>query len=197
MALIEKKTIVKTEIDYDKLAKAIAKANNTAIDYDKLAKAIITANKAEKEADNMGNNEAIERFRKKYKLEFDEKGELKKGLKNQFRCFRAYLEYGKEDVGQPFLLFEVFKAIPILIIFMMECFCCLFGLIIIFTSVKDGNIFNRVGYCSIGVAAIMFGSVLRILKIEITAVSKTEVVNMIFSSMMALLCALFAFLALV
>ena len=40
MALFEKKTIVKNEIDYDKLAKAIAKESNLAIDYEKLTESI-------------------------------------------------------------------------------------------------------------------------------------------------------------
>ncbi len=43
MALIEKKTYVKNEIDYDKLAKTVSENCRTEIDYDKLAACIATA----------------------------------------------------------------------------------------------------------------------------------------------------------
>lgn len=45
MALFEKKTIINTEIDYDKLADTIAKTKSIEIDYDKLVKSIINDSK--------------------------------------------------------------------------------------------------------------------------------------------------------
>ena len=46
MALFEKRTIIRNEIDYEKLAHAIKQSEAT-IDYDKLAEAIVKASKAE------------------------------------------------------------------------------------------------------------------------------------------------------
>ena len=45
MALLEKKTIINTEIDYEKTADTIAKTKSIEIDYDKLVKSIINASK--------------------------------------------------------------------------------------------------------------------------------------------------------
>ena len=72
MALFEKKTIINTEIDYEKLADTIAKTKSIEIDYDKLVKSIINDSKdfekKESEEEEKRQN-ALKDLRKKYKIQ--------------------------------------------------------------------------------------------------------------------------------
>ena len=125
MALIEKKTIVKTEIDYDKLAKAISKTNNTAIDYDKLAesinKAILQSREDEKKEKTNEEEQEIANWRSMYgfkELQDDAKLHQKigVGLYNDWIALKSFIFYKKKYAQNTSMTFN-FMALLCSIIF--------------------------------------------------------------------------------
>lgn len=201
MALIEKKTIVKTEIDYDKLAKAIAKANNTAIDYDKLADTINVAI-----SQSLSEEKSDEKFEKKLKnFEWRRAVGLKeypynsKWLKkklidflNLFIFFKAVICYKKGYVKDARITFAFMTMICVYIFFVLEL---AFYLIVIGHILNEGKNILHIKYLLFDGSLLFFGRMMRVIRLEIDHIQDNERINMIFSSLMAFIAALFTTLA--
>ncbi len=194
MALFEKKTIIKNEINYDKLAEAIGKCNKNEIDYDKLAEAIVKASKAEEAEEMIKHEETMKKFREDYNI--DENKKL--NLINIWRYLRAFLEYGEEQSDAPVMTFELLKAFTGFFFLFVEIAIITIGFLIIgYTALYDSSILKRVSCCLFGFSIIYTGSIFRIARIEVTAMKDKERINIVFSSIMTLLSTVFAFISII
>lgn len=193
MALIEKRTVIHNEIDYDKLAQAI-KQSETVIDYDKLADAIVKASNAAETAENEKRKECMKKYREKYKIDDDD---VKLSFSNFWRCLRAFLEYGEKQSEVPVMTFDILKGVSALFFLVLEVIIIGFGFYIIgYTFFKIPQIGQRIYSSILGFLIIIFGSFFRIPRLEVRVMKDKERINIVFSSIMALLCAVFALLAL-
>ena len=201
MALIEKKTIVKTEIDYDKLAKAIAKANNTAIDYDKLADTINVA-----VSQSLSEEKSDEKFEKKLKnYEWRKEIGLKeyphnsKWLKkrlidflNIFISMKVVVFYKKGYVKDARMTFAFMTMICVYIFVALEF---AFYLIAISQIIVEGKNIINIKYLLFEGSLLVMGRMMRVIRLELNHIKDNERINMVFSSLMAFIAALFTTLA--
>ena len=196
MILFEKKTIVHNEIDYDKLAKAISKATNFEIDYDKLADSIVKASKADEVKAEKQRNQTLRKFRKKYKIIRNTSGRsICVKIANTIRIFHGFLNYNKEQSEEPVMTFELIRLFSTLFFFILEIiFIALGGLIIYHASTYE-SIILRFLVGVIGLFTVIFSNFFRIAKIEINEMDNKEMINTVFSSIMAFLGVVFAAIA--
>lgn len=194
MALFEKKTIIKNEIDYEKLAKAI-KQSSAEIDYNKLAEAIVKASNAAEKEESEKRKECMKEFRKKYKIDDDD---IRFSLTNFWRCSRAFLEYGEKQSEVPVMTFEMLKSVSALFFLALEVVLILFGFWLIgYALFEIPQLGSRVITNIWGLLIIIFGCFFRIPRIEVSVMKDKDRINIVFSSIMALLCAVFALLAII
>lgn len=200
MAFIEKKTIVKNEIDYDKLAKAIAKESNLAIDYEKLTESIIDAFKQNKE---------IEKKEKALEEENDNSNwretlgfiELQKNdvwyrklgvdIHNNLVALKAFIFYNRfaKDSSMTF----GFMAFLCSIIFTCLQYLFLGGSIIV-TLLVFKDILKPI-FLLLDLFFLFYCNMMRVIRIEIDQMKDNVLINMVFSSLMAFIAALFTVLA--
>ena len=201
MALIEKKTIVKTEIDYDKLAKAISKTNNTAIDYDKLVesinKALLQSREDEKKEKINEEEQKIANWRSMYgfkELQDDAKLHQKigVGLYNDWIALKTFIFYKKRYAQNTSMTFS-FMALICSIIFFVIQYAFLAGAIALAVFVFKGEI--EPVFFAFEVIILIFFNIMRIIRLEIDQMKENDMINMVFSSLMAFIAALFTTLA--
>jgi len=193
MALFEKKTIIKNEIDYDKLAEAIGKYNKNEIDYDRLAEAIVKASKAEEKEEQKKREEILKAYRQKYKIDDNDTGF---SFKNFWRCMRAVLEYGKKQSEVPVMTFDLMRGISSVFFFLIELAFIVFGFIIIgYAGFMLPRWINRLAFGFLGLVFVFFSCFFRIARIEVSVMEDKDRLNIVFSSIMALLSVIFAIIA--
>ncbi len=201
MALFEKKTIVKNEIDYDKLAKAIAKESNLAIDYEKLTESITKAFIQNKE--NEKKEKAIEEekntanWRKTYGFKDIAKNDkwyrkIGVGLYNDLIALKVFILY-KKDYAQKSAMTFGFMALICSIIFTVAQYIFLGGAIAVTVLVVKGKIDPI--FILLDLFFLFFFNLMRVIKIEIDQMKDNDIINMVFSSLMAFIAALFTVLA--
>lgn len=192
MALFEKRTIIRNEIDYEKLAHAIKQSEAT-IDYDKLAEAIVKASKAEEIEEMTKHKETMKKFREKYKIDENKKH----SFINTLRYCRAFLEYGEEQSDAPVMTFDLLKGFAGFAFLLIEIIAISFGLFMIgYTAFNVPSILDRIIFSFFGFLIVYIGSIFRIARIEVSVMEDKERINIVFSSIMALLGVIFALIAL-
>jgi len=203
MALIEKKIIVKPEIDYDKLAKAITKTktNNTSIDYDKLAesinKALLQSREDEKKEKANEEEQEIANWRSMFgfkELKDDAKLHQKigVGLYNDWIALKSFIFYKKRYAQNTSMTFN-FMALICSIIFLAIQLAFLAGAIALVALVYNGKIAPE--FLVFEVIILFFFNMMRVIRLEIDQMKENDMINMVFSSLMAFIAALFTTLA--
>jgi len=196
MALIEKKTIVKNEINYEKLAQAISHTNNE-IDYERLAKAIVSASKAEEIESEKRRKAVLRQHRHKYHIiqNTSRKG-IGVKIANTIRTIHGFLNYNEEQSETPVLTFELLKGVSGLFFLFVEVGLIIFGYFNIGAAAFIAKtLIERIGYCVMGFSFVLLGSVFRVIRLEVGAMKSRELINVVFSSLMAFIAALFTTLA--
>ena len=196
-----KKTIVKNEIDYDKLAKAIANESNSAIDYEKLTKSIIDAINQNKENENKNKaheeEQKIANWRDMFGLkEYHEDAKwyqkLDVGLYNDWIALKSFIFYKKKYAKNTSITFG-FMALICSIIFFFIQYAFLVGAIALAVLVYKGEI--EPVFLLFELFLLFFFNVMRIIRLEIDQMKENDMINMVFSSLMAFIAALFTTLA--
>lgn len=205
MALFEKKTIINTEIDYEKLADTIAKTKNIEIDYDKLAKSIINVSKCFEEKKETEEEEqrqnALKELRNKYKIQEEISGKgvsvFFKKIANNFKYIRAFLGYNEKQAAHPVMTFDLMRAISGLFFLIIEVIFIVLGGAIIFNASFYEKISDRTVYAFLGFFIVFLASFFRIPKLEVNVMKNKEMLITIFSVIMAFIAALFTVLSFV
>lgn len=184
MPLIDKRTIIKSEIDYDKLAAAIVKAS-----------------RPREEMENQKREEALRELRKKYRIEEISETGMRgwcKRIKNNYRWIRAFLGYDSKLSTSPVMAFELMRLISSFFFFIVQIMLIVIGYILIFAPTIDAilGIHRHWSILSAlyGFISVWLSTFFRIAHLEVSSMTNKELINMIFSSLMAFVAALFTVL---
>ncbi|MCR5020841.1 hypothetical protein [Ruminococcus sp.] len=202
MALFEKKTIIKNEIDYEKLADIIIKTKQVDIDYDKFASSFIDAiEKNKKEAQNSENKKReIQRETTLHDLGVG-KGDLTNNkFKDFIKQFFAVLKMKREHLGYHDVIADLKKTLSQIFFQILEIALILFGYIIILRSAFYASIIYRISYSFLGFTFVFFSNVFRIASYEVELMEDESKINETFISVLtfinviaAIAAAVFAF----
>ena len=200
MPLIDKRTIIKNEIDYDKLGQTIANATSDNIDYDKLATAIVMATQTQEKEDNQLREEALKELREKYKIKEDIQG---KGIQaywgkllNGLRYCRAFLGYNSKQATSPVITFELMRTMSSFFFLVIEIAHIVIGALCIAGAFFNTYWYQRLFTALLGLIAIFMSNFFRVSRLEVEAMTNKEILNIVFSAIMAFLGTAFAFIAL-
>ena len=201
MALFEKKTIIKNEIDYDKLAKAIANTQKGEINSRQLEESFVNAihlykedeiRKAEKEKE-----ERKEKWLKSIGYIDDSQvdNRLKKYLShniNNFILLKTFVFYKREYAKDVKMSFMFMMLVCSIIFLLLELAFLVFTLVLsYYIIISKSNLL----YLSLNLVLLFFAKLMHIIRLEIEQMQDKEMINMIFSSLMAFIAALFTVLA--
>lgn len=182
--------VVKQEIDYDKLADAIVKAQ---IDFK-----VYEKNEAEKQEEIDRKN-----WRKIIGYEvIDQNWTWRKkkwqAIKNDWATLKSVFTFKVENAKTPRLTFELMRLGTGMIYGICEWTLYLLGMFFIVSPFisKDAFLLNY-GNIGLGFLSILFGKIIRIAKLEVENVKDKEMLNMIFSANMTFVSVILAVIAIV
>lgn len=182
--------VVKQEIDYDKLADAIVKAQ---IDFK-----VYEKNEAEKQ-------EEIDRKSWRKIIGYEEIDQNWTWRKKKWQAFKngvftlkAIFFFKAENAKTPRLTFELIRLGTGMIYNLCEwCLYCLCFLFIIAIFSLKANIFTAIEYTVLAIMSAIFGKIIRIAKLEVENIKDKEILNMIFSANMAFVGVILAAIAII
>lgn len=179
-------TIKVTEIDYDKLAKSITKA--------------ILESKNEENKQNEQKEEELSRnWRRTIGLkEHTENEKLFKhigiSISNFFHSLKAFVFYKKSYAKDTRMAFAFMALISSMIFDVLEwMFIAISAAVVYLVVIKTVSVW----FLSILILTLFFAKLMRIIRMEIDQMESNEMINMIFSSLMAFIAALFTVLSFV
>ena len=173
-----------TEIDYEKLAKCITKS-------------IIESKKDEEKQIELKEEEKYRNWRSTIGMRehfpnerlFDR---IKINVGNDFRALMAFIFYKKDYAKDTRMAFASMAMISSLIFKALEVFFILLSLAVIYLVFLKSY---PVWFLSALILTLFFAKLMCIIRMEIDQMESNEMINMIFSSLMAFIAALFTVLA--
>ena len=201
MALFEKKTIIKNEIDYDKLAKAIANTQKGEINSRQLEESFVNAIHLYKEDEiRKAEKEKEERKEKWLKsIGYIDDSQVDNRLKkylihniNNFILLKTFVFYKREYAKDVKMSFMFMMLVCSIIFLLLELAFLVFTLVLsYYIIISKSNLL----YLSLNLVLLFFAKLMHIIRLEIEQMQDKEMINMIFSSLMAFIAALFTVLA--
>lgn len=200
MALIEIKKIY-NNIDYDKLAKLITESQDNSKYNANLEKNITNALKSysEYEKSEIDRRNLERRKLWKQKIGLLDVPENSKWIKrkaieliNSLILFKTFVFYKKEYAKEVKASFMFMAMISSFLFFILELAFLALSIIIVYIVVKNHL---ELSYLSFIIPSLVFAKLMHIIGLEIDQMKDNEMINMIFSSLMAFIAALFTVLS--
>lgn len=186
MALFEKKIIVKNEIDYDKLAYAIEKA--------------IAESETEKKKQIEKEEEEVDKnWRKTIGLKEHEKKEnffkhICINISNFFHMLKTFINYKNNYAKDTRMTFTFMAMISAFIFGTLQFMFILLSVVIIYLVIIATV---SAWFLLFLLFTVFFAQLMHIIVMEIDQMENNEMINMIFSSLMAFIAALFTVISFV
>ncbi|MCR5478729.1 MAG: exosortase/archaeosortase family protein [Ruminococcus sp.] len=202
MALIEKKTIVKNEIDYDKLAEIILMSRQTEINYDKLATALLDAVEKKKEERERLEREQVLQHKEEILHQLGAgKDDLTGNVILDFvKQFKMVLKIKREHQYNNNIITELKKTLSQMFFRFMEFAFIFVGFAIIMMSAFYSSIGERIAYSFSGFGIVFLSNIFRIACYEAEEMQSDTKINNTYDSILtfistiaAIAAAVFAF----
>ncbi len=182
--------VVKQEIDYDKLADAIVKAQ---IDFK-----VYEKNEAEKQEEIDRKNWRKIIGYKEIEENWTRRKKKWQAFKNDCATLKSVFTFKAENAKTPRLAFELMRLGTGMIYGICEWTLYLLGMFfIVFPFISKDVFLLNYGNIGLGFLSILFGKIIRIAKLEVENVKDKEMLNMIFSANMTFVSVILAVIAIV
>lgn len=199
MPLIDKRTIIKNEIDYEKLAQTIVSRD---IDYDKLADAIVEANDRIRLKEEKAEIKQHEQLRQEwqnvlgYKEYPKDEGVFKRKIheiRNDFCILKSAIFFKEEDVQNTNVLYSLLNSVTASIFAVCEIVVYIITLLLLIMPFILKSCYFLF---SLAFLSFIYARLIRIAKLEVKQIKSIDKLNNIFSAMMTFIATVLAAIAL-